>query len=298
MNAPLLVDAPVYKDFVLEDLKRWRDEGLRTALLTLVAVEGRSPRPLGSQMAVAEDGRAVGAITGGCAERALALDAMAAMARGENHTELYGEGSRFKDIVLPCGSGLHVHFDVNLPDETLDALLAARRDRRVAELRYDFDKPYVRTYVPQCRLAVVGQGPITVALAQMAALTEIAVDIFTPDRAVLRAMPATLMTGPEDFDAGVLDNWTALAMTFHDHTYEAEVLRRALDSGVFFIGALGSRPVHERRLEALAAMGATGEQLARIHGPIGLDIGARTPPEIAVAVLAQIVSAWRRTVTG
>lgn len=296
MNAPLLVDAPVYKDFVLEDLKRWRDGGLKTALLTLVAVEGRSPRPLGSQMAVAEDGRAVGAITGGCAERALALDAVAAIARGENHAELYGEGSRFKDIVLPCGSGLHVHFDVGLSNETLDALLAARRNRRVAELRYGFDTPYVRTYLPQCRIAIVGQGPITVALAQMAALTEIAVDIFTPDRAVLRGMPATLMSGPEDFDASVLDEWTALAMTFHDHSYEAEVLQKALDSGAFFIGALGSRPVHERRLETLEGMGVTGEQLARIHGPIGLDIGARTPPEIAVAILAQVVSAWRRTV--
>jgi xanthine dehydrogenase accessory factor len=286
----------VYKDFVLEDLKRWRDEGLKTALLTLVAVEGRSPRPLGSQMAVAEDGQAVGAITGGCAERALALDAVAAIARGENHTELYGEGSRFKDIVLPCGSGLHVHFDVGLSDETLDTLLAARRNRRVAELRYDFDTPYVRTYVPQCRLAVVGQGPMTVALAQIAALTEIAVNVFTPDRAVLCAMPATLMIGPEDFGASMLDEWTALAMIFHDHSYEAEVLRKALDSDAFFIGALGSRPTHERRLEALAAMGATAEQMARIQGPIGLDIGARTPPEIAVAILAQVVSAWRRTV--
>jgi xanthine dehydrogenase accessory factor len=293
VNAPLLIDAPVYKDFVLEDLKRWRDEGLRTALLTLVKVEGRSPRPLGSQMAVAEDGQAVGAITGGCAERALVLDALAAIGRGENHTELYGEGSRFKDIVLPCGSGLHVHFDVCLPDETLDALLAARGERRMAELRYDLATPYVRTYVPQCRLAIVGQGPITVALAQMATLAEMAVEIFTPDRSVVRAMPAALMAGPDDFDVAVLDAWTALAMTFHDHGYEAEILRAAVDSQAFFIGALGSRPTHGRRLETLAAMGATPGQLARIQGPIGLDIGARTPPEIAVAVLAQVVSAWR-----
>lgn len=293
MNAPLLIDPPAYKDFVLEDLKAWRDEGLRTALLTLVKVEGRAPRPTGSQMAVAEDGRAIGAITGGCAERALVLDAMAAIARGENHTELYGEGSRFKDIVLPCGSGLHVHFDVTLSDDTLAALLAARRERRVADLRYDLDMPYVRTYVPQCRLAVVGQGPITVALAQMARLTEMAVEIFTPDRQVARQMSAALITGPEDFDTAVLDDWTALAMTFHDHGHEADILRRAVDSNAFFIGALGSRPTHARRLETLAAMGATPPQLARIQGPIGLDIGARTPPEIAVSVLAQVVSAWR-----
>lgn len=294
MNAPLLVDAPVYKDFVLEDLKDWRDEGLRTALLTLVKVEGRSPRPLGSQMAVAEDGRAVGAITGGCAERALVLDAMAAIARGRSHTELYGEGSRFKDIVLPCGSGLHVHFDVALTDEALDGLLSARRERRVSDLRYDFSEPYVRTYLPQYRLAVVGQGPITGMIAQMAALTEMAVAVFTPDQALARGIGARHLTGPDDFDARVLDPWTALAMTFHDHSHEAEILRTALDSDAFFIGALGSRPTHSRRLETLAAMGVTSSQLARIHGPIGLDIGARTPPEIALAVVAQVVAAWRR----
>lgn len=293
MNAPLLVDAPAYKDFVLEDLKAWRVAGLQTALLTLVKVEGRSPRPLGSQMAVAEDGRAVGAITGGCAERALVLDAMKAIAAGENHTELYGEGSRFRDIVLPCGSGLHVHFDVALPDETLDGLLAARRERRVAELRYDLDAPYVRTYQPQCRLAAVGQGPITTALAQMAGMMEMAVEIFTPDNTILRSMAAHAMIGPEDFDPGLLDRWTALAMTFHDHSYEADILRRALDSDAFFIGALGSRPTHEKRLDTLAVMGATDAQLARIHGPIGLDIGAKTPPEIALAVVAQVVAAWR-----
>src|SRR6185437_2686868 len=115
----------------------WRHEGHRTALLTLIRVDGHSPRPAGSQMAVCEDGRSLGALTGGCAERALVQDALAAIGRGENHIELYGEGSRYKDIELPCGSGIHVHFDVTLSDATLDLLVDARKVRRPAWLAID-----------------------------------------------------------------------------------------------------------------------------------------------------------------
>lgn len=290
MNAPLLIDAPIYKDFVLDDLRAWRNEGLRTALLTLVQIDGRSPRPLGSQIAVAEDGRAVGAITGGCAERALVLDALAAIDRGQNHIELYGEGSRFRDILLPCGSGLHVHFDVNLADETVDRVLADYHKRRIGSLQCG---PYAHTYLPQCRLVVVGQGPVAVTVAQVAAQMEMAVEIFSPDTTVLRATGARRLTGAADFDTGLLDSHTALAMIFHDHGFEPDILRQAIESEAFFIGALGSRPTHERRLETLRAMGASAQQLARIHGPIGLDVGAKTPPEIALSVVAQVVSAWR-----
>ncbi len=290
MNAPLLIDAPVYKDFVLDDLRAWRDEGLRTALLTLVQIDGRSPRPLGSQIAVAEDGQAAGAITGGCAERALVLDALAAIDRGENYIELYGEGSRFRDILLPCGSGLHVHFDVNLTDGALDAVLMAYHNRQISRLQCG---PYLHTYLPQCRLVVVGQGPVAVTVAQVAAQMEMAVEIFSPDTTVLQAVGGRRLTGLADFDMGLLDTHTALAMIFHDHGFEPDILRHAIASQAFFIGALGSRPTHERRLESLRAMGATEPQLARIHGPIGLDVGAKTPPEIALSVVAQVVSAWR-----
>lgn len=83
---------------------QWRREGLRTALLTVVKIDGSSPRPIGSQLAVAEDGRSVGAITGGCAESGIVRDALVAIARISNFIELYGRGARFKDITLPCRS--------------------------------------------------------------------------------------------------------------------------------------------------------------------------------------------------
>jgi xanthine dehydrogenase accessory factor len=311
MDMPVVIPAPVYADYVLDALLAWRREGRRMALLTLVRVDGQSPRPVGSQMAVCEDGRSLGALTGGCVERALVLDALAAMARGENHIELYGRGSRYKDIELPCGSGIHVHFDVTLADDDLEALVAARARRRPAWLVIDettqrakasLQAPaasagsVVLPFVPQCRLVLAGQGGVTLSAAPLAAALEMAVEVYTPDRAV-----AAQLAGPKVFALSsasdfrpVLDPWTAVAATFHDHGFETEILMHALESSAFFIGALGSRRTHERRLEALRACGRTEAELARIHGPIGLDLGARTPPEIALSILAQVVASWRR----
>lgn len=130
----MIVPAPAYRDFVLTHWLNWRREGKRCALLTLVAAHGGSPRPVGSQMAVCEDGRNVGLISGGCIEKALVLDAIACMDRGENHVERYGEGSRFKDLRLPCGSGIDIHFDVGLAIETVAAVVDEVQARREAVL--------------------------------------------------------------------------------------------------------------------------------------------------------------------
>jgi len=310
VDAPVILPAPAYADYVLGHLHAWRREGRRTALLTLVHVDGHSPRPVGSQMAVCEDGRAVGALTGGCAERALVLDALAALARGENHIELYGQGSRYKDIELPCGSGIHVHFDVTLPDADLERVVTARGARRPAWLvidettlkaRSSLEAPavspgsIVRPFEPQCRLVLAGQGSVTASCAPLAAALEMAVEVYTPDEAVAAQLPATpvfALSSASDF-APVLDRWTAVAVTFHDHGFETDILMRALDSPAFFIGALGSRRTHGRRQDALRDKGRTQAELARIHGPIGLDLGARTPPEIALSILAQVVASWR-----
>jgi xanthine dehydrogenase accessory factor len=283
----MLPDPPVYADYVLDALPVWRAEGLKTALVTLVEISGSSPRPLGSQIAVAEDGRAKGAVTGGCVERSIVLDALAAIAAGQNRLERYGEGSRFKDLKLPCGSGITVHFDVGLSDEKVAALLQARAARTVAA--YDIHADglvFEKIYEPQRRLVVAGQGNVMPWLEKLAAMTEYEVRVFSPD--------TNTLTAPADFDAGLLDRYTAFVSLFHDHGFEPELLDKALASPVFYIGALGSRRAQAARLRALADRGWNPAMLGRIHGPIGLDIGARTPPEIAVAVVAEIVAAARR----
>ncbi len=279
-------DPPVYADYVLDALPAWRAEGLKTALVTLVAISGSSPRPLGSQIAVAEDGRAVGAVTGGCVEQAIILDAMAAIEAGESRVERYGEGSRFKDLKLPCGSGITVHFDVGLSGERLAALLKARAGRQVAtyDIRAD-GLAFEKVYAPQRRLVIAGQGNVLPWLERLAAMTEFEVHVFSPDRNSLR--------DPADFDAGLLDRFTAFVSLFHDHSFEPVLLDRALASPAVYIGALGSRRAQAARLDALAARGWSAAELRRIHGPVGLDIGARTPPEIAVSIIGQVVSHMR-----
>ncbi len=294
----MILPSPIYADFVLPALVNWQKAGLKTALLTLIGSNGASPRPIGSQLAVSETGESLGLITGGCAEGALVHDALSAMDEGRNRIELYGEGSRFKDITLPCGSGIRVFIDVQTRIADLEAVITSRASRRPGLMRIEpaDEAPYLRRYLPMCRLVVVGRGPILVALAQIAPLMEVELVIYTPDDAV-HDLPANIarlaLCSPDDFDAGQLDCYSALILVTHDHDWEPSILRAGLDTDAFFIGALGSRRAHARRLEALAALGASQSSLARVHGPVGLDIGAASPPEIALAIMAQVIQHWR-----
>lgn len=298
ISSARVIPYPPYADYVLDALWAWRREGLRTALLTLTRIDGTSPRPVGSQLAVAEDGRAVGAITGGCAERALVLDAIDAIENSTNHFEIYGKGSRFKDIELPCGSGIGVHFDVMLSDGQLESLLAARRRREVAT--YACDTPegvYERRYAPQRRLLVFGHGNVVTSLAQMGRAVEYETWVHSPvdwlRRECAPFAEVRPLTSTDDWDRGLIDPYTAFVSLFHDHAYELDLLDAALASSAFYIGALGSRMAHEKRLDALRDRGWAPQALRRIHGPVGLDIGASTPPEIAVSIISQIIEIAR-----
>lgn len=293
----MILPPPVYSDFVLPALMAWRRAGHKTALLTLISTTGHSPRPIGSQLAVCETGEACGLITGGCAEGALVLDALEAMRLGDNRTELYGEGSRFKDITLPCGSGLKVFFDVRIGDAEIGRIMTSREARQPASLVISApgEPDYARRYLPACRLVVAGQGPIVLALAQLAPALEIELAVWSPDEVLAARLNGHHLASPDDFDI-TLDRYCAVATVFHDHAHEPAVLLKALHSDGFFIGALGSRKAHARRLEILNDMGAEVDTLKRIHGPIGLDISAGSPPEIALSIMAQVVEQWRRTV--
>lgn len=278
--------APLYADYVLDALAAWRAEGCRTALVTLVEISGSSPRPPGSQIAVAEDGRAVGAVTGGCVEQSIVLDAMATIKTGQSRLERYGEGSRFKDLKLPCGSGITVHFDVDLADETLARLRTARAARQVARYIIAADGlSFEKVYEPQARLVIAGQGNVVPWLERVATMAEYEVMVFSPDD--------NSLSDPAGFDPGLLDAFTGFVSLFHDHSFEPALLNAALASDAFYIGALGSRRAQAARLAGLAEAGWDDTALGRIHGPVGLDIGARTPPEIAVAIIAEVVAAAR-----
>ena len=151
---------------------------------------------------------------------------------------------------------------------------------------------------PQPKLIAIGAVHISQALAPMARIAGFDIEIIdprtafaTPDRFPDVALHAEW---PEDvLKARPLDSYTALAALTHDPKIDDFALKAALDAGCFYVGALGSRKTHAKRVERLLALGLDADQIARIHSPIGMDIGASSPAEIAVAVLAEIISALR-----
>jgi len=157
---------------------------------------------------------------------------------------------------------------------------------------------FLNVHLPQPRLLLIGAVHISQALAPMARIAGYPVEIIDPRTAFAtkeRFPDVTLHAEwPEDvLKRQPLDRYTALAAVTHDPKIDDFPLRAALDAGSFYVGALGSRKTHGRRVERLLSAGTPAEAIARIHAPIGLDIGAASPAEIAVAVLAQVILAFR-----
>lgn len=305
----------LYMNNVLPTLAAWRRDGHRAALATLVFVDGSAPRPLGSQMAIRDDGTAVGNLTGGCAEAAIIAEAQHCLATGANRIVRYGKDSPYIDIRLPCGSGIDVFFDITLSDEDLLQVLNANAAREPAALVFDlaqltahveagirsFDAGtgWARICEPSVRIWAVGKGPLVPLIAQLGNAAEFEIiacssEHETLDMARPYAHEAYALTTPDSFDCGPLDEWTAFLSLFHEHEWDPPIIEKALASRAFYVGALGSKRTAAVRRETLREMGICGDVIARLHGPVGLDLGARSPPEIALAILAQIVEVRRR----
>lgn len=188
----------------------------------------------------------------------------------------------------------------DIPSDPLaDEIARALRAGKSGMIAFGEAEVFLNVEVPPARVLVVGAVHISQALAPMARLAGLDVEIIDPRTAFAtpERFPCVTLTAewPEDvLKSRTLDAYTAVVAVTHDPKIDDVPLKAALDAGCFYIGALGSRKTHARRLERLAAAGATAEQLQRIEAPIGLDIGASTPSEIAVAVLASIIRALRR----
>ncbi|MFS2150719.1 XdhC family protein [Rhizobium sp. Rhizsp42] len=158
---------------------------------------------------------------------------------------------------------------------------------------------FVNVYQPNRRIVVIGAVHITQALAAMAQIAEFDVVVVDPRTAF--ATPErfrgvnVVAEWPEDaFRTLSLDEFTALVALSHDPKIDDFAIATALRQECFYVGALGSRKTHAKRLERLAAQGVAASDLARIRGPVGVDIGAKSPSEIAVAILADLINAWRQ----
>lgn len=203
-------------------------------------------------------------------------------------------------VVTDLGDGRDrvVHEGDTVAGELGDAIAKAFRTGNSGAVEAEGRKFFLNVHLPQPRLVVIGAVHISQALAPMAKIAGFPLEIIdprtafaTPDRFPDVQLDAEW---PEDvLKNRPLDGYSALAAVTHDPKIDDFALKAALDAGCFYIGALGSRKTHAKRIERLLALGASQSQIDRIHAPIGLNIGAATPAEIAVAVLGQVIEAFR-----
>lgn len=300
----------MFVDNVIPALHALLEQGHRTALVTLLHVDGSSPRPRGSQMGVASNGESVGMITGGCAEKAIVAEALRCIADAENAIVRYGDGSPYLDVVLPCGSGIDLYIETRNCARHVRAAFACQEKREPFWIAIDrptlssriLDDPEsaletesINRYEPDYRLLVFGEGANLLSFCGLARAGGFAVSAYSPDRDSVDALrrlgiDALHIHRQSQFNSLSIDGFTAVITLFHEHEWESDILHAALQSDADYIGALGSRATHARRLQMLATMPATLQPADCIHGPIGLDIRATNPNEIAVSVLAEITA--------
>ncbi|MFF2324176.1 XdhC family protein [Agrobacterium sp. NPDC058088] len=287
-----------FDDYVIDFAAERLLMGQRVALVTLVAIDGSSPRPLGAQMAVSETGDWTGYLSGGCVERAVVTEALDVLSAGQDRRVRYGKGSKYIDIQLPCGSAIELYFHVDFAPEAILSVSKNLQDRCSTSISIPSElngKSITRVYTPARRLIVAGLGPAAVQLAMVASISGFETELHSPDQPTLAAVVNekirihTLSIGrTPDFKA---DERTAFAFMFHDHEWERDLIPAALASGAFYIGALGSFRTHIKRIESLSALGFDRNVLDRISGPAGLLPARKSASDIAVSILAEIMQA-------
>ncbi|PSS60551.1 cytoplasmatic protein CoxI [Ensifer sp. NM-2] len=283
-------------DFALDAAK----SGKRFALVTLVLIDGSSPRALGAQMAVDQDGEWVGYLSGGCIEQAIVTEATEAIREGRNRRIRYGKGSPYIDIQLPCGSAIELLFDVKRTEQemlSIDRTLLARQEGR---LTFDGTANSAETenlslnFLPRRRLIIFGTGPVAVLLCRLAVTSAFEVVLYSNEDSTLAygreaGADAIRLLSKARAPNVAIDARTAIAFLFHDHDWEEELLPIVIASEAFYIGAIGSRRTHAQRVERLRARGVETADVDRIHGPAGIFGGSKSAADIALSILAQVV---------
>jgi xanthine dehydrogenase accessory factor len=300
---------------VLAAARDWRRNGHAAWLVTVIETWGSAPRPPGALLAVRDDGAVAGSVSGGCVEDDL-IDRVRHGERVATPTLVsYGvtkdEAARFG---LPCGGNLRLVQEPLLETGWIDAILdrTARHElvARVLDLHtgvvrlesarrdeaFAFDGRTLRgLFGPRWRLLVVGAGQLSQALAGIALLLDFEVTVCDPREEYETAwdVPGTIFSRamPDDLALQMqLDPHAAVVALTHDPKLDDLVLLEALKSPAFYVGALGSRGNTANRKSRLAQFDLSAAEIARLHGPVGLDIGSRTPAEIAVSIAAEIVA--------
>ena len=312
MNSPhieVLPEWPVFglADAVRQALQAARAAGKACVLATLVSVEGGGPRPPGTQMVFAP-GIVSGYFSGGCVEGDVAGHAASCLADGAPRTLVYGEGSPWPDIRLLCGARIEIFLErVPADDAAVGEILAAGSERRpvtyvsdgaaracAAEVSPWPEAAVVRAYEPVPRLVIVGGDPTALAIAELGVRSGFETTLVRP-KGPATPPPITGVGYRRDEPGAALvaiglDPWTHVAVATHDLATDRDALRVALPSRAGYVGLLGARRRLAGRLAELRAEGMAESAIARLHAPIGLDIGGKSPFEVAVSVIGEITA--------
>jgi len=306
----------------------WHRAGKGAVLATVVETWGSAPRPTGSQLAVSGSADLMGSVSGGCVEGAVVAEALDALEDGKTRILEFGVSDDDAYAVgLACGGNIRVMVEpvgAGIGEGLLAQLCAARAQRQPVaycvdvetwardlvrpskfEDRFRSDKSgfegdtFIGIHNPPLRLSVVGAVHIAQPLMVMARLAGYDAVLIDPRE----AFGAAARFPGEDImnewpDEGLhtrgLDQRTAVVTLTHDPKLDDPAIVAALRSDVFYLGCLGSKRTHAKRVERLKSQGFDEAEIARIHAPVGLDIGAKSPAEIAISVMAEITERLRR----
>jgi len=307
---------------VLELALEWLQE-TRPWLCTIVKTIGSSPRPAGSLVALTDDGRQVGSVSGGCVEEDLFERLRAGEFPGER-LELveYGVNAEENErLGLPCGGRITLLLQrlAAIDSPWIEAVLAAMGERRCLERHVELatgstslapvphftalqlDGQRLRQcFGPRTRMLLVGGGQLAHNLAELGMAMDYEVIVTDPRQHMLEQWqgPAVqLVQGmPDDvIREQASDRHSVIITLTHDPRIDDMALMEALGTDAWYVGALGSKRTTEKRLERLRQLDIPEEQIARLHAPVGLDIGSKTPVEIAVSIVAELTQIRRRS---
>jgi xanthine dehydrogenase accessory factor len=307
----------------------WHRAGEGAVLATVIETWGSAPRPVGSQLVVSGQMAMMGSVSGGCVEGAVVEEALAALGDGNSRVLTFGVSDEQAFAVgLACGGTIRILLEpvgAAIPESLLADLVAARTARKPVAYRVNLShwargledptealaprfradqsgvegEDFIAIHNPPLRMAIIGAVHIAQHLVTMARACGYDPLLVDPREAFGSAARFPGETISHDWPdealaAFGLDARTAVVTLTHDPKLDDPAIQAALRSAAFYIGCLGSSRTQAKRLARLTAAGFSETDLARLHAPVGLNIGARSPAEIAVAVMAEITQVLRK----
>ena len=309
-------------DDVLTPLSTWLKEKRKVAIATVISTWGSAPRPVGGQMAIDVNGEIIGSVSGGCVEGAVISEGIKSIKDRKTRVKDYGISNNLAwEVGLACGGELKILIQpLHIEDSIVYSMTEHIKNRQPIKLEVDcitgerlinnsltnetsyynkLTNQFIHVVVPHPRLFIIGAVHIAQALVSLAKIANYDITLIDPrehfatkkrfpDCKIINEWPDTALANVK------LDKATHIVTLTHDPKIDDPALITALKHDVGYIGSLGSKKTHYKRCERLLSLGLKEDEISRIHAPVGLNIMAKTPAEIAISILAELTN-YRRT---